>query len=55
MTVEDIYNEIRRRLSFVKDALIGQSPEDLPLHYQLIGKQSAFLCLLKFIEEGDAK
>jgi len=52
MTVEEIYNEIRRRESIVRDGLIGQSPEDLPRHYQLIGKQSAFQGLLKFIEEG---
>lgn len=53
MKVEDIQNEIERRLSFVKDGLIGQSPEDLARHYRLIGMQDAFKGLLKFIEDGN--
>lgn len=50
MTIEDIKQEIKRRLSFVHDELIGQSPEDLERHYKLIGKRDAFVGLLKFIE-----
>lgn len=52
MTVEVIKKEIERRLSFVHDALIGQSPEDMERHYKLIGTQDAFKGLLKFIEDG---
>lgn len=50
-TADEIHTEVRRRLGIVKDNLIGQSPEDLPRHYQLIGKQSAIRGLLEFIEE----
>lgn len=53
MTVEDIRKEIARRQSFIHDALIGQSPEDLERHYKLIGQQEAFLGLLKFIREHE--
>lgn len=52
MTAEDIRAEIARRQTFVKDALIGQSPEDLERHYRLIGEQDAFTGLLKFIDEA---
>lgn len=50
MTVEEIRKEIARRQSFVKDALIGQTPEDLERHYRLMGLQEAFSGLLKFID-----
>lgn len=53
MTVEDIKQEIKRRLSFVHDALIGQSPEDLERHWRLMGAQDAFKGMLKFIEDGN--
>ena len=53
MTVEDIKQEIKRRLSFVYDALIGQSPEDLERHWRLMGAQDAFKGMLKFIEDGN--
>lgn len=46
-----VREEIERRLTFVKDALIGQSPEDLPGHYKLIGRREAFEGLLKFIDK----
>ena len=46
-----IKKEIERRLSFIKDALIGQSPEDLERHYKLIGRKEAFDGLLEFIEQ----
>lgn len=52
MSVEDIRKEIARRQSFIHDALIGQSPEDLAKHYRLIGAQEAFRGLLKFIDES---
>lgn len=45
-------DEIRRRYGIVKDQLIGQSPEDLPRHYKLIGQEEAFGGLLKFINEN---
>ena len=50
-TADEIRTEVRRRLGIVKDSLIGQSPEDLPRHYQLIGRQSALKSLLEFIGE----
>ena len=53
MTVEDIKQEIKRRLSFVHDALIGQSPEDMERHWRLMGAQDAFKRMLKFIEDGN--
>lgn len=53
MTVEDIKQEIKRRLSFIHDALIGQSPEDLERHWRLMGAQDAFGGMLKFIEDGN--
>lgn len=46
-----VREEIERRLTFVKDELIGQSPEDLARHYKLIGRLEAFEGLLKFIDE----
>lgn len=52
MTIEDLRFEIKRRLSFVKDELIGQSPEDSWRHYRLIGMQDAFNGLLHYIEEN---
>lgn len=51
MTVEDIRKEIARRQSFIHDALIGQSPEDLERHYRLMGAQDAFKGLLDFINK----
>lgn len=53
LTVLDIRDEVRRRLTFYKDGLIGQTPEDLPRHYQLIGGQSALRSILKFITGED--
>ena len=47
-----ICEEIRRRLGIVKDELIGQSPEDIPRHYQLIGRQDALRSLLNYIDEA---
>ena len=44
-----IKKEIVRRESFVKDELIGQSPEDLERHYRLIGRKEAFRGLIEFI------
>ena len=55
ITVEDIRKEISRRHSFIYDALIGQSPEDLERHWRLIGAQDAFKGLLKFIDEANTK
>lgn len=52
MDSELIVKEIERRLSFIHDALIGQSPEDLEKHYKLIGMQDAFRGLLTFIEDN---
>jgi hypothetical protein len=51
MTVEDIRKEIARRQSFIHDALIGQSPEDLERHYKLMGAQDAYKGLLDFIHK----
>lgn len=50
---EQIKNEIARRLSFVRDALVGQSPEDLERHYKLMGAQEAYKGLLDFISEQE--
>ena len=55
MSVEDIRKEIARRQSFIHDALIGQSPEDLERHWRLMGAQDAFKGLLKFIDENNQK
>lgn len=55
MTVEDIRKEIARRQSFIHDALIGQSPEDLERHWRLMGAQDAFKGLLQFIDENNQK
>ena len=55
MSIEDIRKEIARRQSFVHDALIGQSPEDLERHWRLMGAQDAFKGLLQFIEENNQK
>ena len=50
-----LVDEIRRRFSFVKDELIGQSPEDLKKHYTLIGKMDAFGGIVAVIKilDGD--
>ena len=53
MTVEDIRKEIARRQSFIQDALIGQSPEDLERHYQLMGAEEAYKGLLDFIHKNE--
>lgn len=53
ITVEDIRKEISRRQSFIYDALIGQSPEDLERHWRLMGAQDAFKGLLKFIDNAN--
>jgi hypothetical protein len=53
MTVEDIRKEIARRESFIYDALIGQSPEDLERHYKLIGAEEAYKGLLDFINKNE--
>ena len=50
--IREIRNEVARRESFIRDALIGQSPEDLKNHYGLIGKQDAFREMLRLIDEG---
>lgn len=50
---EQIKKEIARRLSFVRDALVGQSPEDLERHYKLIGAEEAYKGLLDFIHENE--
>ena len=49
--IEGVEQEIRRRLSFVKDELIGQSPEDLERHWRLMGAQDAFNGLLKWCND----
>ena len=49
--IEEVEAEIERRLSFVKDELIGQSPENLERHYRLIGRQETFNGLLKWIQD----
>lgn len=48
---DELVSEIRRRYGIVYDQLIGQSPEDLPRHYTLIGQKGALGGLMKFIEE----
>ena len=55
MSVDDIRQEIARRQSFIHDALIGQSPEDLERHWRLMGAQDAFKGMLQFIEENNQK
>ena len=55
MTIEDIRKEIARRQSFIYDALIGQSPEDLERHWRLMGAQDAFKGMLQFIDENNQK
>ena len=47
----DVRKEITRRISILKDQLIGQSPEDLERHYKLIGKKDALESLLKYMQE----
>lgn len=47
----DVREEISRRISILKDQLIGQSPEDLERHYKLIGKKDALESLLKYMQE----
>lgn len=49
---DELVSEIRRRYGIVYDRLIGQSPEDLPRHYRLIGQQEALKGLLNFIGEN---
>lgn len=49
--IQEIRNEVARRESFIRDALIGQSPEDLKNHYGLVGRQSAFREMLSIIDE----
>ena len=49
-SVDTIRNEVKRRIGFIKDQLIGQSPEDLPRHYRLIGEQDALRGILSFID-----
>ena len=51
LTNDALIMEIRRRYGIIKDQLIGQSPENLPRHYRLIGQQEAFKGLLKFLGE----
>lgn len=53
MAFEIMRNEIARRQSFIHDALIGQSPEDLERHWRLMGAQDAFTGLLKFIDDAN--
>ena len=53
LTVPAIRDEVSRRLTFYKDALIGQSPEDLARHYSLIGGQDALRGILNFIKGED--
>ena len=48
-----ITHEIARRLSIVRDQLIGQSPEDLERHYKLIGAEEALYGLLDFIHKNE--
>ena len=50
-----IRKEIARRQSFIHDALIGQSPEDLERHWRLMGAQDAFKGMLQFIDENNQK
>lgn len=52
LTDDALILEIRRRYGIIKDQLIGQSPEDLPRHYRLIGQQEAFKGLIRFIDEN---
>lgn len=49
--ISDVRNEISRRISIIKDQLIGQTPEDLERHYKLIGKKDALESLLKYMQE----
>lgn len=49
---DELVSEIRRRYGIVYDQLIGQSPEDLPRHYTLMGQQEALRSLLNFIGEN---
>lgn len=49
---DELVYEIRRRFGIVYDQLIGQSPEDLPRHYTLMGQQEALRSLLNFIGEN---
>lgn len=51
MTAQEIRDVVAYRLSILHDRLIGQSPEDLPGHYRLIGEQDALRSLLKYIDE----
>lgn len=52
MAIDMMRKEIARRQSFIHDALIGQSPEDLERHWRLMGAQDAFKGMLQFIQEG---
>ena len=49
--MEELIKELRRRLGIIKDQLVGQSPEDLPRHYRLIGQQDALRGILNFLNE----
>ena len=52
MTAAEIKDEVVRRLSLSIDELVGQSPEDIPANYRLIGEQSALCGILEFIQKG---
>ena len=41
MEAEKLRKEIWRRLSIVKNELIGNAPEDLQRHYRLMGMREA--------------
>ena len=49
VVTDHVIREIERRLSILKDQLIGQSPEDLERHYKLIGKKDALESILKYM------
>lgn len=51
VVTDHVICEIERRLSIIKDQLIGQSPEDLERHYKLIGQEDALKSLLKYMQE----
>ena len=51
LTNDALILEIRRRYGIIKDQLIGQSPEDLPRHYKLIGQRDALKSLLNYLGE----
>lgn len=51
VVTDHVICEIEKRLSIIKDQLIGQSPEDLERHYKLIGQEDALKSLLKYMQE----